>query len=215
MTGCDSNKRPYETAINMYNNEQYSEAIMAFDALGDYKDSLAQAEAARIALNKKEYSNAVALFELGKYEDAALVFEKLGDYQDSSDLAEMAKRCVAFNEWFSDLQLISEHGIVQFMTKKQVELASDIYNFQESFQLGNVENFYDIGITVYAGENRVKILKSQVDLNGRAFVSINGNFVVATIAEKSFIVLYLETEDMQPDRIVVELLGGTILEMTL
>ncbi len=47
--GCDSNRKPYETAQTLFTEGNYAEAAAAFEALGDYKDSAERAQTSKIS----------------------------------------------------------------------------------------------------------------------------------------------------------------------
>jgi hypothetical protein len=79
----------YNSAIALLDAGQYNEAIAAFTALGDYKDSVTQIEIAKDALELAEleerYNYAVELIEAQQYRAAYTTFVDLGDYKDSQD----------------------------------------------------------------------------------------------------------------------------------
>lgn len=88
----------YNAAVALLDAEQYNDAITAFSALGDYKDSIAQIEIAESALDElaraaelaeleEKYNAAVALLEAEQYDAAYTSFIELGDYKDSQDYA--------------------------------------------------------------------------------------------------------------------------------
>lgn len=87
LSGCDSNKKPYEEAQMLYRIRNYTEAIVAFDALGDYKDSTEQAEKIRELV----YTTSVRSYEQGNFSDAAEGFEGLGEYKDARELASKSR----------------------------------------------------------------------------------------------------------------------------
>ena len=71
----------YNNAISILEAGNYEEAISAFDALGEYKDSTAY----------QQYSKAASLLEAEKYEEAVSAFEALGGFKDSAARADQAK----------------------------------------------------------------------------------------------------------------------------
>ena len=102
------NSEAYDAAMNLLNSGDYEGAIAAFEALGDYSDAAAQANAARNALTQKQqeeaelarveqqnseaYSAAMDLMNSGDYEAAAAAFEALGDYSDAAAQANAARQ---------------------------------------------------------------------------------------------------------------------------
>ncbi len=73
----------YNAAVKLYNTGEYEDAIAAFTALGEYKDSAAQIEKCEIAIKDEKYAAAVELYTAGKYEDAIATFTALDGYKDS------------------------------------------------------------------------------------------------------------------------------------
>ncbi len=78
----------YELANLMYQSGQYAEAAAAYDALGDYADAPAKANAARDILSEmSNYDKAKKFLENGRYDDARETFLSMGDYGDAPELA--------------------------------------------------------------------------------------------------------------------------------
>ena len=75
----------YNAAVTLMENGDYEAAIVAFDELGDYKDS---AEQKTEAQNASAYAEAESLFENERYEEALPLYIDLADYKDSSERAE-------------------------------------------------------------------------------------------------------------------------------
>jgi len=80
----------YNAAVELLNNAQYTEAIAAFTALGDYKDSAEQIVIAEeLAEKEEEYIRAVELLSSSNYLEHNKAYEilgELGDYKDSLEL---------------------------------------------------------------------------------------------------------------------------------
>jgi YD repeat-containing protein len=72
----------YKAAVELYNAKQYDEAVAAFEALGNYKDSKEQIE--NIGLEKK-YDLALEEISQGNFDEAYKLFEELGDFKDSAE----------------------------------------------------------------------------------------------------------------------------------
>ena len=83
--------KSYDAAIELMEARQYTEAILAFEELGDYKDSSAKL-AEVITEAEKVYNAANGFYEDGKYDEAISEFEKLGAYSDSADRIEEIKK---------------------------------------------------------------------------------------------------------------------------
>lgn len=75
------NKQKYNNAVALAEEGNYSDAIIAFQALGDYSNSKEKAL-------ECEYNHASKLEEDGKFAEAKLAFENLGTYSDSSTRAQ-------------------------------------------------------------------------------------------------------------------------------
>ena len=70
----------YNAAVELMDNGKYEEAITAFEALGDYKDS-------QDRIKESKYQNAVSLLNECEYHKAATEFSALKDYKDSRELS--------------------------------------------------------------------------------------------------------------------------------
>lgn len=77
LAGCDSSD--YKKAVSLYENANYTEAIKAFEALGDYKDSPDMVLASKYGLGGQ-------LLENKEFDEAIRIFTELEDYEDSADL---------------------------------------------------------------------------------------------------------------------------------
>lgn len=84
----------YKDAVALMDAGNYEEAITAFEAMEDYKDSVQMIEACEqgiidreIAILDGKYNDAVALMEAGNYGEAVSAFEELGDFKDSAERA--------------------------------------------------------------------------------------------------------------------------------
>ena len=71
----------YNEAIALMDAEKYSEAILAFEALGGRKDSVNKIEECNNAILDKKYNEAVALMDAGRYTEAISAFP--AEYKDS------------------------------------------------------------------------------------------------------------------------------------
>lgn len=116
--------RNYNQAVALIEEGQYEAAITAFKALGDYKDSSKQLDAAEQArieeIKEKEYEQAEQLFAAGDLNEAKILYEDLGLYKDAAKrIVEIdnkekysdAERAVSDGDYYSAYQyLISIHG---------------------------------------------------------------------------------------------------------
>ncbi|HHU13429.1 MAG TPA: LysM peptidoglycan-binding domain-containing protein [Clostridiaceae bacterium] len=73
-------------ARSLLDEDKLDEAVVALEALGDYKDSAELAETARAKLQEVLYQAAVQLLDADRPEDADPLLRSLGDYADSQAL---------------------------------------------------------------------------------------------------------------------------------
>lgn len=73
----------YSAAEAMLRQEEYAEALQAFEALGDYRDAALKAEEAESALR---YLDAKTLMEQDQWDDARAILDTLGSYRDTETL---------------------------------------------------------------------------------------------------------------------------------
>ena len=88
----EEKKQAYQSAQQLLDEKDYSGAVEAFEALGNYNDSASKAQEARQLQEtmEKDYQSAQALMDEGKYMQAMWAFGAL-DYQDSQEKAQWAK----------------------------------------------------------------------------------------------------------------------------
>lgn len=84
---CSCKSSDYKNAVAQYEAGEYAEAIAAFEALGDYKDSIQK-------IDECKYGAAVALMESGNYEEAIAAFEAMGEYKDCFQKIEACKTAI-------------------------------------------------------------------------------------------------------------------------
>ena len=75
----------YKEAIALYDKGNYSDAKIAFEELGTYRDSEKYYQDCINAENLVAYSKATGLMSAGNYEDAQILFQELGEYSDSKE----------------------------------------------------------------------------------------------------------------------------------
>lgn len=88
---CSCKSTDYKDAMAHYEAGEYTQAMDAFEALGDYKDSLQM-------IKKCNYGIAISLMESGQYEDAITVFEALSDYEDSVQKIADCELAIRYND---------------------------------------------------------------------------------------------------------------------
>ena len=80
---AQAQKEAYAKAQALFDAGRYQEAISAFGALEDYKDSVARISECNTAILDGKYNDAIALMDAGEYAEAISAFEALEDYKDS------------------------------------------------------------------------------------------------------------------------------------
>ncbi len=78
------NPRSYQRAQELYNANEYAQALELFEELGDYKDSK------NMAIDCK-YNEGIILIQSGDYTGAEPLFSELGDYKDCEMYLDMVK----------------------------------------------------------------------------------------------------------------------------
>ena len=126
----------YKEAVALMENGQYGEAIVAFEALGDFKDSVERVEECELAILEEKYNVAVALMNEGKYEEAIAAFEELSGYKDSSDMI------AGSNESIEELQLKAQyHAAVALAENGETEKAAIAFGKLGDYNDARVRSF--------------------------------------------------------------------------
>ena len=96
----------YQTAVSLMEQKKYEEAIDAFTALGNYKDSDNQ-------IKDCAYQIAVSLMEQEKFGEAIDAFTALGNYKDSAKQIEAANQLLALEKDYQNaIQLLNSDDYV-------------------------------------------------------------------------------------------------------
>ena len=99
----------YNKAERLFEEGKYTEAIAAFEELGDYKDSLNRIDDVKTAILSEDYDYASSLLSEGKWEEALHAFTQLGEYSDSKARAEEA-RLAALEEKYAEAESLLSAG---------------------------------------------------------------------------------------------------------
>lgn len=122
MTGCGkSQEKQYESARNLFNYGQYTEARKAFRELDGYLDSEAMVTACDYYLAMKQLSE-------GEYLGASAAFAALGEYENAKGLSQAAARLAALEQYDQGDTASALEAL------KGTKLASDLENGRESQQ---------------------------------------------------------------------------------
>lgn len=73
----------YNNAIALMDAGKYGEAILVFEALEGYKDSVTKIDECNTAINEDQYNAALKLMDEKKYVEAIAIFELLDGYRES------------------------------------------------------------------------------------------------------------------------------------
>ena len=74
----------YSRANRLFAQGKYDEAIAAYTALGDYKDSHEKIKEVKAQIIDDRYASAAELYDDSKFEEAKAIFEDLDGYKDSA-----------------------------------------------------------------------------------------------------------------------------------
>lgn len=87
--------KQYNEAIVLVNEEKYEEALIAFEALNEYKDSQNYVE---LCYNEVQYGKAISLMDEQKYQEAVSIFENLAGYKDSKVKIEFCNQEIKYDK---------------------------------------------------------------------------------------------------------------------
>ena len=107
----------YNVAIAMAEAGLYDEAIDAFVALGEYKDSSQQLIQVVAARDEEAYEKAMTHLEAGEYDAAIEIFEELGDYKDSLQQLTQAKDEEAYEKAMAYLEAGEYDAAIEIFEK--------------------------------------------------------------------------------------------------
>ncbi len=144
------NDYKYDKAATLAKEGNYSDAITAFKALGDYSDSAQKA-------TECEYNYALQLEEAGKFAEAKMIYENLGDHADSktrvqacayseakqalekNNFEKAAKLFVALGDYGDSKEMIKECSYKQALSlienkeyKSAIEILTTIRKYADS-----------------------------------------------------------------------------------
>lgn len=106
---CSCKSSDYSDAMSLFEAGEYEKAIVIFEALGDYKDSVQKIADCERAIR---YNEGMALMDAGNYDEAISVFESLDGYEDSTELIEKCNTAIMDGK-YDDAVALMEHDPVQ------------------------------------------------------------------------------------------------------
>lgn len=154
----------YNAAKTLLDLEKYPEAIVAFEALGDYRDSEMQIEVAQNAILQQKYDDALALLENGKYEEAIIAFTEIRDYKDSTDKIKKAETIIKQNNYDAAEEYFNDGKY-----SEAINIYSSLGDFKDSkLRIEQIYNRLSDGDIIYFGTYNNspiawKILKTESD----------------------------------------------------
>ena len=103
----------YQNAVKLMEQGEYEEAITAFTAMGDYRDSAEQIQACEIGILDREYDAGVALMEQGRYEEAITAFTALNGHRDSAAQIQTCKTIILDGKYDAAAALMEEGKYIE------------------------------------------------------------------------------------------------------
>lgn len=137
IDGANDSANTYESAIALFNQGKYAEALPLFKTLGDYKDSYEY-------YVKSVYHNGLALFSQGKYGDAYKALKEINGYEDAAvKMSEIASAALAEAEtvagtgdYAAACKIIEQVDFDEDSILHQAYTLADQGNFAEAVEYG-------------------------------------------------------------------------------
>ena len=85
----------YKTAMSLYENRQYTEAIAVFESLGTFRNSDEMVETVKQTIIENKYIQAEDYFESQNYLEAMKLYTELGEYKDCKQKIEQIQNRLA------------------------------------------------------------------------------------------------------------------------
>ncbi|MBR4345772.1 MAG: TIR domain-containing protein [Oscillospiraceae bacterium] len=114
----------YNNGLKAIESGEYDKAVVIFQELGNYKDSVDQIT---VAQNSKAYDSAVELLNAGKYEEAISAFNSLGDFSDSPSQITKATELKNQRDYDNAMALLNEGKY-----EEAISAFNALGNFQDS-----------------------------------------------------------------------------------
>lgn len=172
----------YSQALLLYNDGRYEEALTAFDALGNYKDSLIKVKDIKDKIIDKKYQSAENCYKKQQYVEAAKLYNELGDYKDSKDKIEQIynKFALGGEIYFGVYKkepiawkiLKTEKSRMLLITQTPIEtLAFNDELKNITYETSSVRNWLNNDfLTEFSEEQKSRILKTDDGLNDDIFI---------------------------------------------
>lgn len=141
------NKRSYNTALQLIEDNKYEEACILFDQLGEFDDSSKMKAHCQDVINQRKYEEAISLKSEGKYEEATQLFNELGDYSDSLVKAEECRQAAKEEIYQNAMGLM-----LQNKYEEAIEVFFEVIDYKDSSEkiadcrIAIMEREYGIGL---------------------------------------------------------------------
>lgn len=157
IPGIVSKNKEYKNAISLMKSGKNSEAIVAFEEMGNYRDSTKKVEDCHTAILNEKYDAAISKMDAGQYEDAIVEFYSIETYKDS---LEKAKEC--------------EMKQCQSIYDKAVDLESSGKIAEAAMLFGSLETFSDASSRSFKLWDSL-INRKTIDIDSCTAVGIQSN----------------------------------------
>lgn len=159
LTACDSNKKDYEDAVELYNNHDFNTAAEKLEALGDYEDS-------KIYLEKIQIYKALPQKVLDANENLQFIKTYAGNKNGSGQMDIADSMLNDISGWCGDLNidLIKEDDekLAEIINTYQVEIDNTLNSLKK---MGETDSYSDANSArtnassaLQAGEELLKYL---------------------------------------------------------
>lgn len=153
---CSCKSSDYRDAMSLYETGEYAQAIVMFETLGDYRDSMEM-------VRKCNYETAVSLMESGRYEDAIPFFEALGDYEDSARKIADCELALRYNKAIALMDAGNFEEAVAVL--ETLDGYKDSANLLETCNTAILDGKYDDAVALM-GHDPVQAFEALIALDG-------------------------------------------------
>ena len=148
--------KKYDEALALMSDSKYAEAILAFEALDDYKDSEKMISECEYAILDDKYNDATTLMETGKYEEAISAFEAIAGYKDSADKINTCNTVIIDAKYNEGITLMNDGSYT-----KALGIFMSLGGYKDSQQCAsNLAKQHRIWHSISAGNRHTVGLKS-------------------------------------------------------
>lgn len=117
----------YNSAVSLMEDGKYEEAIAAFEAMGDYKDSTDK-------IKDAQYDKAIDLMKSGKYEEAIAAFEAMDGYKYSKAKINECYYAINDSVYKAEMKLLKTAAVGDTVRFGNYEQDNDTSNGKEKIE---------------------------------------------------------------------------------